>query len=226
MVRAHDEKATTQGVLRRYGDQSLRTRLYLGIRRLVLPFDALEQRLPRGGKVVDLCCGYGALAMFVALRDPTRDVVGMDWDRRNIAVATTAASGITNVRFVEADLANFTFSGAHAVLLIDSLHYFTADHQLEILRTVRKGMQSGGTLVCRDAIREPHLRFWWNWCHERLMTGFSFTRVRDQSLHFQTLPEFVARLRTAGFEVERVERLRPWLPYADRVFVARAAAAS
>lgn len=188
----------------------------------MLSFDAIERHVPESGRIVDLCCGYGALSMLIALRNPDREVLGVDIDPGRVATASSVAAGIPNLRFAVGDLLSFDAPRADAILLIDSLHYFGPAAQLGILRSLRRALTDDGVLICREAVREFHPRFWWNWLHERVMTGLSFTQTRDRSLHFRTLDQMRDQLAAAGFVVERVERNRPLLPYADRLFVARA----
>lgn len=208
-------------VIRRYRGQRWTTRAYLQLRRVVVPLDVIERQVPESGRILDACCGHGALTMLLALRGERREVLGIDIDRARIAIARSAAEGLPRVRFEVEDLLNLEETNLQAIVLVDALHYFDRRAQLTVLRKLRGMLAPNGLLLCRDAVREAGPRFWWNWAHERVMVGLAFTATRDRSSHFLSLAEFTAQMHSAGFRVESVERTRPWLPYTDRLFIAR-----
>jgi SAM-dependent methyltransferase len=216
---------TTAGVARLYRGQPARLRLYIAARRALLPIAALEARLPKSGRILDAGCGYGLLTNYVAMRSPERSVLGIDLAPDRIDVARTAASGLNNVRFEVMDLLELEAESMDAVLLVDTLHYFPRAEQAAILQACRRALVPGGLLVCRNAVREWGPRFWWNWMHETFMVRTGLTRTHSKRLHFLTLADVSDVIRGAGFDLSSVEQSSEWLPYTDRVFVARATVA-
>lgn len=158
--------------------------------------------------------------MLLALGDRTRQVIGIDMDSTRIAVARQVSADVPNLRFECGDVLAFRPGNAETVLMLDSLHYFAPDTQLELLRRIRSWLPAGGMLVCREVIRSRSLRFVWNWLHERLMVGLRFTRSNDQTTSFDSLATLTERFRQAGLDVRRVEGPRGWHPYADHILVA------
>jgi len=208
-------------VIRRFRKEPWATRLYLALRRVVLPFDDIERHVPTTGDIIDACCGHGAFTLLLAMRSPDRRVTGVDIDATRVAAARRVAAGIPNVEFEIGDLLHLDARGATAVVIIDALHYFEPSEQARILRRVANTLGSGGMLVCRTAMRESGPRFWWNALHERVMVGFGLTATPKRGLHFVSRDAFTAMLTTSGLEVSYQERTRPLLPYTDRLFVAR-----
>lgn len=198
-------------------------RAYVALRRALVPLAQVERALPLTGRILDLCCGYGTLALLVAERGPARHVIGIDIDAGRIAVARRAAAGIPNVEFQVGDLLALPRQPVDAILLIDSLHYFRRDVQLQVLKSLRALLKAGDTLVLREVVRSMSPRFWWTWFHERVMTGAAFTQTADGTIEFLGLDDHLARLRQAGFRVERITAAPPWIPYADHLFIATAA---
>ena len=209
-------------VIARYRGERLGCRAYLQARRVLLPVAALERHLPASGRILDAPCGYGLLSIFAALAAPARELLGIDLAPERIETARRAARGLPNVSFETGDLARFAVRGLAAILIIDSLHYFPTAGQRSILDRSRAALAAGGTLVVRDAVREPTLRFAWNRLHERVMVGAALTATKEGGLHFVTLDELRRAIESAGFRVEMVERPRPWLPYTDALVVATA----
>lgn len=208
--------------IRLYRDQSFSCRSYLRVRRVLVPLAAIERHLPERGRILDVGCGFGLLANFVAMRSPARTVWGIDMAARRIDVARRASGALPNVRFESADVRSLDARGFDAVMLIDVLHYFPPSSQAEIVAACRRALVPAGTLVCRDAVRERGARFWWNWLHEALMVGSGLTATHDRRLHFLRFAELNGMIEQAGFKVLAVERPRRYLPYTDTLLVARA----
>jgi 2-polyprenyl-3-methyl-5-hydroxy-6-metoxy-1,4-benzoquinol methylase len=209
-------------VLDRYSRESLGTRFYLAVRRVLLSLPAVEQCLPTHGRILDAGCGYGLVSIYAAIRGPGRQVRGIDIDASRIEVARRVSAGVPNLSFDVVDLVALKAASVDAVILIDTLHYFDRRTQIELLRACRRALVPGGVLVCRDVIRSNTPRFWWNWFHERVMTGLSITATRDRTLCFLRMAEMRGQFASAGYTIERVQGPRYWLPYADHIFVARA----
>ena len=212
-----------KSVLRRFRRHPWRTRIYVALRRVVLPLDAVEAHVPASGRVLDACCGHGLLTILMAMRSKNRDVVGIDLDRERIAAARMAGDGIPRLTFEVGDLFSYEATNLDAVTIIDALHYFDPPTQRELLRRFRGMLVTNGTFICRTPVRETGPRFWWSWLHERVTVGLAITATRDRSVHVLPLDEFLGHVRGAGFTIERVERTRWWLPYTDRLIVSRAA---
>lgn len=84
------------------------------------------------------------------------------------------------------------------MLLLDVLHYWTADKQQLILNKARHALRPGGLLVLRDGARaddEAHRRIH-RW--EKFATRVGMNRTKE-GLHFQTQAELEGMLRAAGF---------------------------
>ena len=78
-------------------------RFHVEVRWRSCPFGEVERRVPRQGRILDLGCGHGAFALYMAARAPARGVTGTDVDAAKLAAARRAA-GHANLpaTFVEA----------------------------------------------------------------------------------------------------------------------------
>jgi SAM-dependent methyltransferase len=161
-------------------------------------FAHLDEVTPRQGRILDLGCGYGMGAHWLALTGKERDLLGVDYDADKIRVARQSARNRCRVQFEQADLLDYEFPTGDAVLFIDVLHYWSADKQLALLKKARAALRPGGRLILRDAARatdQAHRRVeWW----ERLVTRLGHNKTVE-GLHFQTRAELQAMLQTAGF---------------------------
>ncbi len=224
MTAAPLARISTADALRLYRGQSLFCRLYLAVRRLVLSLPEIESHLPPHGSVLDVGCGYGLLANYVALRSPSRAVRGIDVDPTRIATARAVSRLIPNVSFEVADVRSVGGKKLDAVLLIDMLHYFTPEIQADIVAACRRLLVPGGILLCRDVVREPGPRFWWNRLHEVVMVRAGITATNRGGLHFRSREQLWGTIAGSGFKILTVTPSHRLLPYTDTVFVARTSA--
>ena len=84
-------------------------RLYCFVRFKIIHIrflEEIEQYLPHQGDILDLGCGFGLFALYIAARKPNASVIGLDVNARRLQIARAAAQklGITNVEFLQHDL--------------------------------------------------------------------------------------------------------------------------
>ena len=159
---------------------------------------ALDAVVPRHGFILDLGCGYGLITHWLACFTDTRTFLGVDYDEDKIRVAQRSAPGHRRIRFEAGDILTHDYPACDAVLLLDVLHYWRPEKQLEILKRVRQALRPGGRLILRDGARAEseshrHVHVW-----ERIATRFGLNKTVE-GLHFLTLPELEAALKQAGF---------------------------
>ena len=66
-------------------------RFHVAVRWRSCPFAQVEQHVPRAGRVLDLGCGHGSFALYLAARSAERTVTGVDVDADKLAAARQAA---------------------------------------------------------------------------------------------------------------------------------------
>jgi SAM-dependent methyltransferase len=119
--------------------------------------------LPTGGRVLDLGCGYGRLALEIAARRPDCTLVGIDLGAPAVAGATAyaAARGLRNCQFLERDLADYlpkVEDGSADLVLFVEASFFAA-HDLGVLRHAARILRPRGQLFA--AFRSQ----WFNLVH-------------------------------------------------------------
>jgi 1-acyl-sn-glycerol-3-phosphate acyltransferase len=161
-------------------------------------FLALDSVVPRRAHVLDLGCGYGMATHWLATFTDTRTFWGLDYDEDKIRVAQRSAPDHPRIEFTQGDLLTAAYPPGDVVLLLDVLHYWTAEKQLLILTKARQALRPGGRLVLRDGARSDTVahRKVQRW--EEFATRLGLNRTQE-GLHFQTLAELEAMLRRAGF---------------------------
>jgi len=161
-------------------------------------FLTLDSVVPRQAQVLDLGCGYGMATHWLATFTDTRMFWGVDYDEDKIRVAQRSAPGHPRIQFTHGDLLTCEYPLCDVVLLLDVLHYWTAEKQQPILNKVRQALRPGGRLVLRDGARSETVahRKVHRW--EKFATSVGMNRTKE-GLHFQTQAELEEMLQRAGF---------------------------
>lgn len=159
-------------------------------------FSRIDSAVPAGGDILDAGCGFGVMSHLLALQSGGRAIVGIDLDEKKLRIARCAGRTVKNARFVRGDLLREEYPAADCVLLIDALHYWTADKQRQIIGRCAAALRPGGILIFRDGLAAD------SWSH-RLVDWFERWAVlighnpRGDGLCFQSrefyVREFVGR---------------------------------
>jgi len=129
--------------------------------------------LPRQGVVLDLGCGRGIL---LALIETARTLYRSGaWDRSwpkppidaelrgvesRASLARVARTAIGNAGRIEtADLGDYVPPSSRAILLLDVLHYLSAQQQEDLIRRSCETLEPGGILVLREPDTRLGIRF-------------------------------------------------------------------
>jgi SAM-dependent methyltransferase len=106
----------------------------------------------RGARVADVACGLGWAAISIARAYPHVTVDGFDLDELSIEIARQNASraGVADrVRFEARDAAGPTLEGLYdAAIVVESVHDMS--QPVEVLASIRRMLQPGGTLIVAD----------------------------------------------------------------------------
>ncbi len=161
-------------------------------------FAALTDVVPKAGFVLDLGCGYGLAAQWLAHTSDRLKFLGVDYDEDKIRVARRTAPGHEGIEFESRDIIHWDFPPCDTVLLLDVLHYMAPEKQDILLGKARRALRPGGRLILRDAARSEtsaHQRVV-RW--EKFATGIGHNHSVE-NLHYRTELELTDALKRAGF---------------------------
>ncbi len=133
----------------------------------VLPFLAswiaateVAERLDAGGRVADVGCGYGAVAIALAQTHPSATVTGFDYHGGSIERSRTAAAaaGVADrARFEVASAKDYPGTGYDLITFVDSLH--DLGDPVGALVHAREALSPGGSVLlvemaCGDRLED------------------------------------------------------------------------
>lgn len=137
-------------VYRLYTQLRASVKIYAKLRWILCPFKEIEALIPEKASVVDVGCGFGLLANYIAIMSEDRRVLGIDFSTRRIQVAKRTVDARQNIDFVTGDIKDLCLSECDVVVMTDFLHHISFDHQFQLLREVSLKLKISGKLIVQD----------------------------------------------------------------------------
>jgi SAM-dependent methyltransferase len=166
------------------------------------------------GRVLDIGCGRGQLALLLLELGRASSVQGVDSDARKIDVAQLAGP---DADFRVADAASSALPDADTILLVDVLHYLPLAEQDALLASAARALSRGGRLLIRELDARPSAGSsvtrafeWW---------GRKIGLNRGRATHYRPASEITALLERAGLGCS-VQGASESTPFANVLIVA------
>lgn len=175
------------------------------LRSKMLPLEEIDKNLPDSGLIVDLGCGEGVIATFLA-QNSKRTVQGVDLNKSRIQ-----NSNFKNLKFTHGDIRKYNLKNASGVVLSDVLHHINFKDQDQVLKNISRNLKSGGILVIKeidtgDLIRAKLSRFW------------DFVFYPNEKIYFNSAKSLSSKLKRLGFKV-RLEKTTKFFPGSTNLFI-------
>ena len=139
-------------------------RLHTTIRWWTAPFEALEAEVPRSGNILEVGCGHGVLATFLALSSVSRSVVGVDIDTEKIELAHVSLQGLrpgeATVSFEHREAGEFLTIGGgwNAIGFADVLYLLAPEDRSRLLAQCVAALAPGGVLIVKEVDTKPRFK--------------------------------------------------------------------
>ena len=184
---------------------------FLRVRWWIADFEGVAKYVPESGTIVDLGCGYGIFANYIAAASPDRNVIGIELSGRKLKYAD---KGLPNARFINDDITRVAdLPPCDCILLLDVLHHLNSFEEQESLLRYCKGLlRPNGMILIKDIDKKP-------------LHKFLFTRMVDNllyptcSYYYREENDFKALLGRLGFDVEF--HAIAGTPYSNAAYLAR-----
>lgn len=171
----------------------------------MLPLEEIDRILPDSGLIVDLGCGEGVIASFLA-QNSQRDVLGVDLNESRIQ-----NSNSKNLKFIHGDIRKYNLKNASGVVLSDVLHHISFQDQDAVLKNISQNLKRGGILIIKeidtgDLIRAKLSRFW------------DFVFYPKEKIYFSSAKTLIGKLKKLGFKV-KLEKTTKFFPGSTNLFI-------
>lgn len=179
-------------------------RFHVAVRWRSCPFAEIETHVPRAGRVLDLGCGHGAFALYLAATAPERAVTGVDVDEAKLVSARRAAARADlPVRFVRAADGALPEGPWDAIAVVDVLYLVGRDAALALVDDAARALAPGGALVVKEIDVRPRWKYELARAQELVSTRV--TRITEGTgVAFVPPGELEATMAGAGLTVDQV----------------------
>lgn len=162
------------------------------------PYEELEKLIPRKAKIVDIGCGEGILANFLALTSKDREVIGFEIDKKRIAIADRK---IPNTKFKPGDATKLTIPDTDVIIFFHVLHHLNSyKQQDEVLKKCYKRLKAGGKLFIAEVEIEPSPKYWICWLFDHFFVPWVFEGRFYTPAYFRSSRDWKKFLNEVGFE--------------------------
>ena len=147
-------------------------------------YRSFDSWIARDAKIIDLGCGYGFLDLMLGMVSPKREIIGVDFDAEKISVANNSAIKRQSLSFVTADVTEYELEKADVFLILDTLHYFSRDKQVTLIKNCINHLNPQGKVIIRDAntdLKEKHKS---TELTEKMSTGIGFNKANYSDMEF------------------------------------------
>ena len=209
-------------VLSFYRRAPLSVRAHVRVRWATCPFQAVAAAVPRDGRVLEVGCGHGLLANYLARESPEREVHGTDIDGPKIAAAQASAElAGAGTEFTAPPPGRLPEGPWDAIVIVDVLYLLTADQQRQLLRQSAAALGPGGVLVVKEMSPSPRWKSAWNRVQETL--AVRLLRITEGEGGFTFVPpeELAAWMTDDGLTVTH-RPLHKGYPHPHHLLVGRA----
>ena len=186
--------------------------MYVRFRLWLAGLDRIGAYLPRAGGVLDLGCGLGTTANYLALEEPGRSVVGLDSDRRSIDRALQTVGHRENIAFRVGDVRRMELPECQAVVVTDFLHHLSYQEQDELLDRVYGRLAQGGLILIQEVGTAP---LW-----KQSLSYMVDLLVYREWPRYRSSPEWTQLLAEKGFRGVRVLPGDAGIPFARVSYLA------
>lgn len=197
------------------------SRFHVNTRILNLPLPEMAAFLPADGEMLEIGCGHGVVANYLALASPARRVTGIDISATKIDTARATVGVRKNIAFFVARFVDLPARSYDALILSDVLYLMDEEEQRKTLELCRMQLRRNGICLVKEVDFSSRWTLLQAHIHERIMKDILHLTKGSTHLTFHDMEEWDTLLTKAGlsYEVKSIPATRPPLTKPSWIFI-------
>lgn len=161
------------------------------------PLEKVEKLLPKRGHIVELGCGEGMGSNYFAICSSSREILGVDLDRRRIE---QAYKGLKNTKFLYGDITKINIPSADSILLVHVLHHLTSyEKQEQLLKMIKSKLKKRGQLLIVEVEPKFSWKYFLAWFTDHFIVAWLFEKRLYSPIYFRKAVEWRKILVGLGY---------------------------
>lgn len=175
-------------------------KLFAKVRFWDAPYLEVEKLVPKKGVIIDLGCGEGLFANFLALSSKQRKIYGVEIDKERVKQADR---GLVNARFIHGDITKVDIPQADAILLFHVLHHLSSFNEQEtLLGNCFQKLKKGGKLIIVEVQPEFNIVYLFAYLTDHFLVPWIFSGRFYDPIFFRKKAEWKKNLTDLGFSCQ------------------------
>lgn len=199
-------------VKRLYKKFNFTVKLYISLRWLLCPFEKIESYLPKKGVILDIGCGYGLLANYLAIKSTKRKVIGIDNNLKRLKIAKQTVIDNSRIEFINRDLRKLDLPKCIGVSISDVLHHLPEDILNDLLIEIYNKIEFGGKMIIEEVDTKPRWKYFFSILVDKIIL------YPKDKINFKSAKYWENLLKRIGFKVEII-LANKGLPLSDIIFI-------
>lgn len=162
------------------------------IRIAILPFWKIDNLVGDSHSIIDIGCGNGALANYLAISKPSRNILGMDLSRTRINDAKKTIIKNGNVKFLYGNVVSKKLPKVDFYLICDVLHHIDYPQQEVLLAAISKKVKKGSKLILKEVDPSNKLPFLFGHLWEKIL-------YPNEKINVRAKKDWLKLLKNLGF---------------------------
>ena len=194
--------------------------LFAKIRSWDAPYSPVNKLIKPNAKVLDLGCGDGLLANYLAIASPKRKILGVELNKDRVK---QASKGLANVKFKQGDILKENLEGNYdTITLIHVLHHLlTPGMQTKLLEKIARVTQPQHDLIILEIDRKPFLKYLFSAITDAFIVPILFEgRPFNFRFFYRTSGDWEKILSKLSFSV-KIKSIHKGMPFSHVLIYAK-----
>lgn len=195
-----------QFIFNTYAASSFFSKIFIFIRYLVCPWNALMETIDKASRILDIGCGHGLFLHMIKDKYPNAVCIGYDHDHEKIKIAQ-ATKPQKNLSFLyEANADQLKPVSFDVITLIDVLYSVPLKEWNQIFNTVEILLKPGGTLLIKETVTSPKLKYYICFVQEWMALNL-LRYTKGDSPKLMSIAYYLQQIEKMGFTIVQHKRL-------------------